>query len=179
MVVEPFVADPDAFTQDVLEDYERYVGSSVSRLYRFMGVDSVEWRGAGALVWDVHGREYIDCGGYGVFFHGRSHPRIVAAVREQLERLALTSRLLPHRGQAELARLLAERTPGDLQYTFFCNSGAEAVEGALKLARAATGRTAFARCTASRSHPCFPGSGACRTATPRRWPRRWTAPWRR
>src|SRR5690606_31221356 len=51
------------------------------------------------------------------------------------------SRLFAHEPQIRLAEKLAEIAPGDLQYTFFCNSGAEAVEGALKLARAATGRT--------------------------------------
>lgn len=138
--MQPFVPDPDAVAEQALADYERYLGGALSRLYRFMGLVTLEWRGSGALVWDIHGREYIDCGGYGLFFHGHSHPRVVAAVREQLERLALSSRLLPTKPQADLARLLAERTPGDLRYTFFCNSGAEAVEGALKLARAATGR---------------------------------------
>jgi putrescine aminotransferase len=139
----PFVPDPDALVQSTLADHERYVNSSMAHLYRFLGVETVEWEGRGATVRDVYGREYIDCGGYGLFFHGHSHPAVVSAVREQLERLALSTRLLPTRPVVELARMLAERTPGDLQYTFFCNSGAEAVEGALKLARASTGRPGF------------------------------------
>jgi putrescine aminotransferase len=125
----------------VLADEERYLNGSLARLMRFMGLDSVEWEGEGALLRDVRGKTYIDCSGFGVFFHGHSHPRVVRAVQEQAARLAMSSRLLPSAPAATLARMLAEVTPGDLRYTFFCNSGTEAVEGAIKLARAYTGRS--------------------------------------
>ncbi len=136
----PMPPDPEAFIEQVLGDEERYLNTSLAHLMRFMGLDTVEWEGEGAILRDVRGKEYIDCSGYGVLFHGHSHPRVVRAVQEQAARLAISSRMLPHAPAATLARMLGEATPGDLQYTFFCNSGAEAVEGAIKLARARTRR---------------------------------------
>ncbi len=133
--------DPDAFADDIIARYGRHISSSMARLYRFMGLATVEWGGQGAVCTDVHGREYLDFNGCnGTLFHGRRHPRVIAAVREQLDRLTITSRLFAHQPGVELATLLAEVSPGDLQYSFFCNSGAEAVEGAMKLARVYTGR---------------------------------------
>ncbi|HEY8449203.1 MAG TPA: aspartate aminotransferase family protein, partial [Bacillota bacterium] len=79
----------------------------------------------------------------GTLFLGRRHPRVVAAVKDQLDRLTIASRVFAHAPQIRLAEKLMEQAPGALQYVFFCNSGAEAVEGALKLARAVTGRTEF------------------------------------
>jgi putrescine aminotransferase len=91
---------------------------------------------------DSTGQEYLDfLGGYGVFALGHAHPAVVRAVQEQAARIPLSSRVLFNRPLADLAEKLAAITPGDLQYTFFCNSGTEAVEGALKLARLATGKT--------------------------------------
>ncbi len=99
---------------------------------------AVEWADSGPSTFvDVEGREYIDClGGFGIFNVGHRHPRVVEAVRSQLERMALHSQDLLDPLRAMLAKTLAMVTPGDLKYSFFCNSGTEAVEGALKLARA-------------------------------------------
>lgn len=127
--------------EEVLARYGEHVNSSMARLYRFMGLTSIEWEGEGAVLRDTEGNEFLDFSGYGVFFHGHRHPRVVAAVREQLDRLPLSSRILPNATAAALAEALARWTPGDLQYAFFCNSGTEAVEAALKLARARTGRS--------------------------------------
>lgn len=138
----PLPEDPDAIAERVVTQYERYTGAALARLMRFMGMVTLEWEAHGAVVRDVHGREYVECGGYGQFIHGHSHAGVVAAVRQQAATLALSTRLLPHAPQGEAAELLAQLSPGDLRYSFFCNSGAEAVEGALKLARAATGRSA-------------------------------------
>jgi 4-aminobutyrate aminotransferase-like enzyme len=83
------------------------------------------------------GREYIDClGGFGIFNVGHRHPKVMAAVRAQLERQALHSQDLLDPLRAMLAKSLAMLAPGDLQYAFFSNSGTESVEAALKLARA-------------------------------------------
>jgi putrescine aminotransferase len=90
------------------------------------------------------GREYIDClGGFGLFNLGWAHPKVVRAVQAQLEKSPLpTQELLdPLRGM--LAHLLAEITPGDIQYSFFVGSGTEAVEGAMKLAKLYTGKSGF------------------------------------
>jgi putrescine aminotransferase len=104
----------------------------------------LEWEGEGCFVRDVYGREFLDClGGYGIFALGHRHPGVVAAVTAQLGRLALHSQYLLNPVAAEAARRLAEITPGALRKTFWCSSGTEAVEGALKLARLYTGRTRF------------------------------------
>lgn len=134
-------SDPDRLAQETLEKYARYVNPGLVKLYRFANVLTMEWEADGAVIRDIHGKEYIDCsGGPAVFNVGHRHPRVVAAVREQLDRMPMSVRAMPRKLEADLAELLAEITPGDLQYTFFCNSGTEANEGALKLARLATGR---------------------------------------
>jgi putrescine aminotransferase len=105
---------------------------------------AVEWTGRGATFKDALGREFIDClGGFGLFNLGWAHPRVVRAVQAQLEKSPLpTQELLdPLRGM--LAHLLAEITPGDIQYSFFVNSGTEAVEGAMKLAKLYTRKSGF------------------------------------
>jgi putrescine aminotransferase len=103
---------------------------------------AVEWKDSGACLTDVYGRQFIDClGGYGIYNVGHRHPRVIAAVINQLKKQALHSQELLDPLRAMLARLLAMITPGDLQYCFFTNSGTESVEGALKLARLHTRRT--------------------------------------
>jgi putrescine aminotransferase len=85
----------------------------------------------------VTGREYLDClGGFGIFNVGHRHPKVVKAVTDQLRRQPLHSQDLLDPLRAMLAKALAMLTPDGLDYSFFCNSGTEAVEGALKLARA-------------------------------------------
>lgn len=138
------VEEKRKIVNETVEKYVKYFNPGLARLYKFANLDTVEWRGEGAKVYDIFGKAYIDCiGGFGVFNVGRNHPRVVEKVKEQLERLPLSSRTLFNKHQADLAALLAEVTPGDLQYSFFCNSGAEAVEGALKLARLYTKRKKF------------------------------------
>jgi len=105
---------------------------------------AVEWTGRGAIFWDVLGREYIDClGGYGLLSLGWSHPKVVDAVRAQLGRTPMPSQELLDPLRGVLARLLAEITPGDIQYSFFAASGTETIEGAMKLAKMATGKPWF------------------------------------
>ncbi|WP_457619838.1 acetylornithine transaminase [Methanopyrus sp.] len=101
-------------------------------------------RGEGARVWDDEGNEYIDLvAGIAVNVLGHCHPAVVEAVREQVERLIHCSNLYYNEPQAEAAKLLAEAAPKDLNKVFFCNSGAESVECAIKLARKFTGRPKF------------------------------------
>ncbi|MDI9595469.1 MAG: aminotransferase class III-fold pyridoxal phosphate-dependent enzyme [Atribacterota bacterium] len=133
--------DEKKIVEETIEKYAKYINPGLARYYKFAQLDTVEWTSAGSKVWDVFGNEYIDClGGFGVFNVGRNHPRVVQAVKEQLERLPLSTRTLFNKHQADLAEMLARITPGNLQYSFFGNSGTEAVEGALKLARFYTGR---------------------------------------
>ncbi len=104
----------------------------------------VEWNGRGALFKDVLGREYIDClGGYGMMDHGWSHPDVVAAVASQLQRTPMPSQELIDPLRGVLARMMADITPGDIKYSFFCASGTEAIEGAIKLAKMHTKKNGF------------------------------------
>jgi len=105
----------------------------------------VEWSGEGSLIRNIYGEEYVDClGGYGIFNLGHRHPEVIAAVKSQMDRMPLHSQYLINPITAEAGRRLAEVTPGDrLKRTFFCNSGTEAIEGALKLARLYTKKSGF------------------------------------
>jgi putrescine aminotransferase len=105
---------------------------------------ALEWSGQGCHFQDIMGRKFIDClGGYGIYSAGIRHPKIIKAVADQLTRMPLSSQELLDPLRGALAKLLGEVAPGDLQYCFFINNGTDAVEGALKLARVATGRTNF------------------------------------
>lgn len=91
-------------------------------------------RGAGTRVWDADGREYIDfTAGIAVCSLGHCHPKVVRAIQEQAERLSHISNLYHIEPQISLAKLLVENSFADK--VFFCNSGAEANEAAIKLAR--------------------------------------------
>ena len=99
-------------------------------------------RGNGALVWDAEGREYIDCtAGYGVASIGHGRPELAAALALQAQRLVTCPEIVYNDVRARLLERLARLTPGGLTRIFLCNSGAEAVEGAFKFARVATGRS--------------------------------------
>jgi putrescine aminotransferase len=129
------------WVDETISNYEQFINPSVARLFRLMGLSTLESTALGSIVTDSNGKEYIDClGGYGVFSLGHRHPVVLAAVKEQLERMPLSSKVFFSKPLADASAALARITPGDLQYSFFGNSGAEAVEGALKLARIATGR---------------------------------------
>jgi LysW-gamma-L-lysine/LysW-L-ornithine aminotransferase len=97
-------------------------------------------RGSGATVWDDAGNSYIDAtSGQGVALLGHSHPRVVAAIAEQAQRLITCPEIFYNEQRAKLYSLLGELLPE--HRVFLCNSGAEAIEGALKVARLLTGRT--------------------------------------
>ena len=100
----------------------------------------VEWTDSEEHFEDLYGTEFIDClGGFGIYTCGHRNPEILKTVKCQLDRYALHSQELVDPLRGYLANLLAMITPGDLQYCFFTNGGAEAVEMGLKLARLATG----------------------------------------
>lgn len=103
---------------------------------------AVEFRDGGVYTYDNHGKRYLDClGGYGIFNVGHRHPRVIDAVKKQLDQVCLHSQDLLNPWAGHLASQLAAIAPGDLKYSFFCNSGTEAVEGAIKLARLYSGKT--------------------------------------
>lgn len=103
-----------------------------------------DWHGEGSILRDVMGREYIDMlGGFGLYSPGIRHPKIVAAAKAQLDRSPQYSQEMLDPLRAHLAKVIAKLTPGDIQYGFFANSGTEAVDGAMKLAKLYTGKSGF------------------------------------
>ena len=120
----------------VLDRYTRHVNSSLASLARLVAAP-VEVAAAGSKVQGSDGHTYLDCGGFGVFLLGHGHPAVVTAVREQLERNALATRLFLNPELAQAAADLAGITPAGLDYVYLTNSGAEATELGLKLARLA------------------------------------------
>ena len=126
---------------ETYENYRDYVNPPLARVMKLSG-SPLEVSAHGTTIVDHNGKSYLDfAGGYGVFTVGHSHPRVVEAVRRQLDEMSLSGKTMFNAQLGRLAKRLAELTPGDLQYSFLCNSGTEAVEGALKLARAATHRS--------------------------------------
>ncbi len=98
-------------------------------------------RGQGASLWDSEGNEYLDCSsGHGVANLGHAHPKVAAAIAEQAGRLITLFETFPNDKRAALMAKITTLVPG-LDRVFFCNSGTEAVEAALKFARLSTGRT--------------------------------------
>ena len=98
-------------------------------------------KGKGALVWDINGKEYIDCtGSYGVALLGHSHPKVVAAICEQAPKLISCHASLYNDKRSEFLKKIVEIAPPGLSKAFLSNSGAEAVECAIKVARKFTGK---------------------------------------
>ncbi|HLK61244.1 MAG TPA: aspartate aminotransferase family protein [Chthonomonadaceae bacterium] len=136
--------EAQARIEAIMEKFKAYGNPGLARLMQFAGFGDVETSGEGCVLRTLGGKEYLDfVGGFGVFSVGHRHPRVVAAAHRQLDRLPLSTRTFFNEQQSLLAERLAQLTPGALQYTFFSNSGAEAVEAALKFARVATGKTDF------------------------------------
>ena len=101
-------------------------------------------RGLGSKVWDISGREFIDLtAGWGVTVIGHCHPALVEAISDQAGQLMQTTNVVYTEAQLDLAERLEKITPDGLHRSFFVSSGAEANEGALKLAHRATGRSHF------------------------------------
>ena len=121
--------------EEIIDLYRRHVSRGLASLAQIMG-SPVEVRSRGSRVLTPDGEELLDCGGYGVFILGHCHPAVVSAVIEQLRRHPLATSYLLEPEIALAAQALAKVTPPGLEHTRFVTSGAEAVEAALKLARA-------------------------------------------
>jgi putrescine aminotransferase len=131
---------PGGDAAEVVDGYRRHVSAGRARLADLTG-GLVEVSSAGSTVTDAAGRTYLDCGGYGVFLLGHRHPSVVSAVVEQVQRRPLSTRLMLDPTVARAAETLASVTPDGLDYVHFVNSGTEATEAAIKLARAHGHRT--------------------------------------
>ena len=127
-------SEPTMDAAQTIARYRAHVSEGMAGLAELMDAH-VEVRSEGTKIWDEQGTEYLDCGGYGVFILGHRHPRVVAAVHAQLDRHPMSSRVLLNGDLARAAADLARVAPTGLDYVFFTNSGAEATELAIKLAR--------------------------------------------
>lgn len=147
--VVDYIMSPDLTTEaqdkivsESVENYNKFVNPGWLKYRKSVSTDAtfVEWRDEGEHFYDVHGEEFIDClGGFGIFMCGHRNPEILKVVKAQLDRQALHSQELLDPLRGYLAKAVAAITPGDLEYCFFTNGGAEAVEMALKLARISSG----------------------------------------
>ena len=129
------------------ELYDRYLNAQMVRVLRTIGFDRNYTRGLGAYLYDQQGDRYLDLlSGFGVFAVGRNHPTVIGALQQTL------TAELPNLVQMDvslLSGLLAERLLprlAGMEKLFFCNSGAEAVEAAMKFSRATTGRQRILFC---------------------------------
>jgi len=122
----------------------------------------------GRYFWDYDGKRYLDFASQLVNVSiGHQHPKIIAAIKEQADKLCTIGPPMANESRSRLGRLLAEVTPGDLTVSFFTNGGAEANENAIKLARLATGRhKIIAR---YRSYHGATTGAVTLTGDPRRW----------
>jgi len=131
--------------------FEKYVNPVFVKVLRIIGFNRSWVRGEGAYLWDENGTRYLDfLANWGVFNFGRGHPTIRGALQQVLDSdfpgwVGFDAPPLA----AVLARELTKRMPGDLDTVFFCNSGTEAIEAAIKFARAATGRPCTVHLTKS------------------------------
>lgn len=124
-------------TQTILEKQQKYLWPSHITYYS----QSLSFaRGEGMHLYDVEGREYLDFfGGILTVSVGHCHPKVTEALTRQAQTLVHTSTLYPHKNHVNLAEKLAELTPGRLQQSYILNSGTEANEAAVMLAKEATG----------------------------------------
>jgi taurine--2-oxoglutarate transaminase len=158
--------DPNLGAQ-IVEDAKEFV------LYSWSTQDAINpiaVAGAeGRYFWDYDGKRYLDFASQLVNVNiGHQHPKIVAAIKEQADKLCTIGPPMANESRSQLGRLLAEVTPGDLTMSFFTNAGAEANENAIKLARLFTGRhKIIAR---YRSYHGATHGAITLTGDPRRWP---------
>ncbi|MBB5121426.1 hypothetical protein AF335_13805 [Streptomyces eurocidicus] len=133
-------------------------------------IDPLAVAGAeGSYFWDYDGNRYLDFSSQLVNTNiGHQHPKVVAAVREQAAKLCTIAPGFAVDVRSEAARLIAGRTPGDLDKIFFTNGGAEAVENAVRMARLHTGRAKVL--SAYRSYHGATAAAINLTGDPRRWP---------
>jgi taurine--2-oxoglutarate transaminase len=125
--------------------------------------------GEGRYFWDYDGKRYLDFASQLVNLSlGHQHPKVVAAIKEQADKLCTIGPPMATEARSTLARMLAEVTPGDLTMSFFTNGGAEANENAIKLARWYTGRQKIV--ARYRSYHGATAGAITLTGDPRRWP---------
>jgi taurine--2-oxoglutarate transaminase len=153
--------------EQVKADAKRYVLHSWSVQN---ALDPIPVAGAeGRYFWDYEGKRYLDFASQLVNVSiGHQHPKLVAAIKEQAEKLCTIGPPMATEPRSTLARLIAQVTPGDISMTFFTSGGAEANENAIKLARWYTGRQKIV--ARYRSYHGATAGAVTLTGDPRRWP---------
>ncbi|MBJ7369002.1 MAG: aspartate aminotransferase family protein [Ilumatobacteraceae bacterium] len=125
--------------------------------------------GEGAWFWDEDGKKYLDFSSQLINLNiGHQHPKLIAAIKEQADKLCTVAPMHANDARSEAARLITELAPGDLNMVFFTNGGAEATENAIRMARLHTGRNKVL--TTYRSYHGATGGAIQLTGDPRRWP---------
>ncbi|MYW01514.1 aspartate aminotransferase family protein [Streptomyces sp. SID3343] len=123
----------------------------------------------GSYFWDYDGNRYLDFASQLVNTNiGHQHPKVVAAIKEQADKLCMIQPAFANDARSEAARLITELAPGDLNRVFFTNGGAEAVENAVRMARLHTGRHKIM--STYRSYHGATANAIALTGDPRRWP---------
>jgi len=151
----------DAFTNDRKHVFHSWSAQSLINPIVVAG-------GEGAWFWDDAGRRYLDFSSQLVNVNiGHQHPKLVAAIKEQADRLCTIAPIHANDARSEAARLIAEVAPGDLNMVFFTNGGAEATENAMRMARLHTGRHKIL--TTYRSYHGATAAAIQATGDPRRW----------
>ena len=132
-------SDPAKIKAEALSDFSKFIGPMKVRTMKAAGLDIIEDKREGASVWDITGKKYIDCQtGSGIMNVGRRNPDIIDALKKALDTYDIGVFLLCSKPKADLAKKLAEITPGDLQCTIFGAGGGEANDAAIKIARGYT-----------------------------------------
>ena len=120
----------------LFDNYSRLISSTYPAFLKRLGLSTTAIKAEGATITDSKNKTFIDCiSGYGLFNLGHNHPQIVKALIRQLNSNQQFNKPFIIEQQVELAELLADITPGDLSCSFVCNSGSEAIDNAIKLAR--------------------------------------------
>jgi 4-aminobutyrate aminotransferase len=134
MVVQPTTQDKN---KEMMERYMQSVAPTNARAF-----DIVAARGEGSYLWDVNGERYLDfTSGIAVNNTGHRHPKVVEAIKSQLDQLVHISMVTAHEPIIKLCEKLSKIAPGKLNSVFLNNSGGEAIDAAIKFARFVTGRS--------------------------------------
>src|ERR1700752_244661 len=136
--ISPAIADSPATFEQIAERERQFLLQTYNRY------PVVLTRGKGVFLWDIEGKRYLDfVSGLGVNALGHAHPRVVKAIREQASKLVHISNLYYHEYQGLLAEKLCSLSGSSsgMSRAFFSNSGTEAIEGSIKLARLAGHRS--------------------------------------
>ena len=118
--------EQDRVIGDAVRYWTDYVNPAFLEYRKSVSTDytAVEWQDEGSVFHDIKGKEFLDMlGGFGIYVTGHRHPKVLKAVKEQLDRQAIHSQELIDPLRTYLAHLVSMITPGDLQYSFFTNSG--------------------------------------------------------